>query len=483
MSAEAGCGPLTLAAIYSPAARPPPRGDRPAWRRLLSNLHLTYLLIDVYQRLTDADTAGEFRRADRALRAGVLRWREEVEANGGAFHVVLLPVPGTARRFAQADWPASLDVLDLGACFRDVIPHFAWENYRFRSDGHWNELGNMVAAHCLYRFLEDELALGRASDAALARARHVYYRAFADDAHWPGHRFMPVAPWALPQPPAGGEPEAIRARYRAGTADPRRAIARALRQRPPAARAGGWEVYAAPASNLLMWVKSPCEEANPAARLFLRSFATKSGAANGTLVVRRNLGEDQVWRDGRDCVVMVSLKHHPVAAVETGERGPNAGDAALWKVAFDYDEAPVVAAAVAAFHERYRAIAARPPTARARWDVYVSDGGATLTYLKEPCILDDLNHRFFVRRQPAAVRHVDDRGARLPGGFRATVADEGDSMSFIPRHINVPARRVVQMFDGKCMLRRELPSWSAQTVRTGQTDGGSVLWETTVHLD
>ena len=63
-------------------------------------------------------------------------------------------------------------------------------------------------------------------------------------------------------------------------------------------------MYAAPARNLLMWVKSPCEEANPAARLFLRSFATKSGAANGTLVVRRNLDEDQVWRDGRDCVAV-----------------------------------------------------------------------------------------------------------------------------------------------------------------------------------
>ena len=36
----------------------------------------------------------------------------------------------------------------------------------------------MMAAHCLYRLLEGGLGLEKVSDEALARARHVYYRAF-----------------------------------------------------------------------------------------------------------------------------------------------------------------------------------------------------------------------------------------------------------------------------------------------------------------
>ena len=144
----------------------------------------------------------------------------------------------------------------------------------------------------------------------------------------------------------------------------------------------------------------------------------------------------------------------------------------------DYAEPQVVAAAAATFHRVYRAIAARRPAARARWNVYVSDAGATFTYLKEPCTADDLNDRFFVRRLPADVPHVDGPDSvAAPDGFA--------SLSFSARfRAGVPEREVAaQMFDGKCLVRNELPNWPAQTVRTGQTDGDSVLWDTTFHVD
>ena len=174
----------------------------------LSRLHLTYLALHAWQRLTGTNTSEA--GSNPAFRAGLSRWRAQVEANGGAFHVVLVPVPGTARRFAKAGVPASVDVLDLSACFREVIDAYAWADQRFEQDWHWDEAGNMVAAHCLYRFVEGKLGLGRASDVALAQARHVYYRAFADDAGWSGRRFMPAAPWALPQPHGGGGGKRVR---------------------------------------------------------------------------------------------------------------------------------------------------------------------------------------------------------------------------------------------------------------------------------
>ena len=461
-----------------------PSGHRGV-KRWLAGLHLTYLAVDVWQRLTATDIAADDAFAlGPPLRAGVLRWRDEVEANGGAFHVVLLPEPGTAEIFAKADWPASLDVLDLDACFRATVQDYAWKDWRFEQDTHWNEAGNMLAARCLYRFLEAKLGLASATDEALAQALHAYYRAFADDAGWQGRRFTPPAPWARPGPSTGAQAEAIRARYLATSADRRQRVMRQIRQRGPQARAGGWEVYTAPEHDVVLWAKSPCEEPDPAARLFLRVFATKRGAGLADVpsgVYDMPLAKTPVWRDGRECVIVRGLAGHPVAEVETGEYQAGRDGPERWRVALEYDAPETVAAALAASRRRYDAIVARVPSGRAAWNVYAPEGSSTsITYLKAPCDQDDLNTFFFTHMLPS--HHADM--AWNPSVVR------GDFVRgyFWPGQRGQERGGETQMFDGKCIMDRYLPGWRVATVSTGACAGAAcagdtVLWETTFHID
>ena len=117
-----------------------------------------------------------------AFQALLSRWKVVVEARGGEFRVVVLPF--LSRKTLQGVFPMHLDVVYLHDCFRDMIPSFNYYvDWSFRSDKHWNEAGNMVAAHCLYRFLEEDAGLPPLSDAALAKARHEYYAA-VDTGNW-----------------------------------------------------------------------------------------------------------------------------------------------------------------------------------------------------------------------------------------------------------------------------------------------------------
>ena len=191
------------------------RGETAAWVRFSSGLHLTYLGLDAWRRLIGAGgpAAARTEPGDALFRAVVLRWRREVERNGGRFHVAVLPKPGTSERFAAVGWPADLDVLDLAACFRELAPGGRWEDdWRFANDGHWNEAGNMLAARCLLRDLAPRLGLPAIDGDALEAELRAYYQAFADNRRWDGQHWAPQeAP--PPKPLAAGEAEAIVSRY------------------------------------------------------------------------------------------------------------------------------------------------------------------------------------------------------------------------------------------------------------------------------
>ena len=187
-----------------------------------------------------------------------------------------------------------------------------------------------------------------------------------------------------------------------------------------------------------------------------------------------DLSAAPAWRDGRECAIVRRLDHHPVAEVETGEVGVERDGAVPWRVRFDYDEPQVVASAVADFRQRYRAIAARQPTVRARWNVYASDAAApSLAYLKHPCDMADLRTPFFQRLLPADARDVAHGSAMRPGDMVSRVFTPTD-----------PFLRAAHLFDGKCMVEVPLGDWPVETVQTGQREAdGAVLWQTTFHLD
>ncbi len=212
------------------------------WIPMLSRLHLTYLLLDVRNRLVEPagggdafydpiearvlermrderdrrtmdDTsdaiASDFKEgtvSERSrswvdlLQAIVGRWRDDVEARGARFYVVLLPRPkeGLAEPLF-----AGFRVINL---WRDFEAHgLSGEPWRFRNDGHWNELGNHLAAVLLYRRLAGDLGLEPLEDATLRRVLGEYYAAFDDG-------FTPVGFVDLPS----SDPErdaALRRRY------------------------------------------------------------------------------------------------------------------------------------------------------------------------------------------------------------------------------------------------------------------------------
>ena len=193
------------------------------WVRLISRLHISYLILDAsgrlsleeLQKLLSKDTLEEHQRGidvggessrqehvehsfyrgkmdDKEFKSSVAvfqrilrRWKELVENAGRVFSVVLLPIMPINPDVATVLLEEDIKVFDLYDCFGAHDPaHTArpWRDspYRFKYDGHWNEAGNQLAAVCLYRFLEEEMGLPALSEERLGEALGSYYSAVVE---------------------------------------------------------------------------------------------------------------------------------------------------------------------------------------------------------------------------------------------------------------------------------------------------------------
>ena len=199
------------------------------WIDLLRRLHLSYLVLDSFGRLSqhlDAakaraqQTSKEYFQRSKSINAEGLppsahavfrqllrRWRQAAEGQGASFRLVWLPMAGYDAAAAAPRLPGSVklrggaastdespgvaaivreegvEAVDLHRCFGKRDPDHLrtpWGRspYRFKHDAHWNEAGNRLAAVCLYRFLESELKLPKLSEADLQKALRRYYSAF-----------------------------------------------------------------------------------------------------------------------------------------------------------------------------------------------------------------------------------------------------------------------------------------------------------------
>ena len=101
----------------------------------------------------------------------LLQWQKEVEADGGVFHVVV--IPRTDHEFMIPRFDRRLNVIDLLPIFSRMLPGYEYEKIEFKNDGHWDEFGNMLAAVALYQDLAERSSVGKLSvdkiDAALER--------------------------------------------------------------------------------------------------------------------------------------------------------------------------------------------------------------------------------------------------------------------------------------------------------------------------
>ena len=208
----------------------------------------------------------------------------------------------------------------------------------------------------------------------------------------------------------------------------------------------------------LTYVKDPCEPADAARRFFLHVFLADEGDLDvkyrrsgfyGFNFDLENKGESF---DG-GCMTVEDLPGYPVAALRTGQYVPGEGE--TWSV---HIKPPPDAATLALYEKIYRTATAKDPAARSDWDVYRD--GKTLTYLKEPCAESDARGRFLLSVYPK-----DERD--LPEDRR----DIGnDSLNFDFDQWGIA-------FDGKCIIRRQLPRYGVSKVETGQwIPGGERLW-------
>lgn len=119
----------------------------------------------------------ELTDALRLMDAIFRRWQREVEAHGGRFHVVILPME--TEHFA-ASWfhAAGYSVIDLGRGIDDLVPAHARPSLVFKHDGHWNEYGNMLAAMCLRQRIGERHGLPAIEPSGLHNDLRAYYSAF-----------------------------------------------------------------------------------------------------------------------------------------------------------------------------------------------------------------------------------------------------------------------------------------------------------------
>ena len=129
------------------------------------------------------------------------RWAEEAVRREDGFRIVLLPRLREGR-LGELFSPHRVPNLyeEIGAY------EFADTPWRFENNGHWNELGNLLAAVHLYRALAPELPGQRLTEYEIRRAVHAYYQAFGG---WQPSLWS--EPWEVP----AEQLEAIRKRYRA----------------------------------------------------------------------------------------------------------------------------------------------------------------------------------------------------------------------------------------------------------------------------
>ena len=445
-----------------------------SWQRLLSRLHLAFMESENIDNflLRNRDTT-RVREPERSLlevkaaqaghaeddgiaafQALLMRWKRDVEARGGKFHVALLP--DVAKEWVQGTIPAAIDIVDLHGCFGDAMPNHSRHAVRFDNDRHWNERGNMVAAHCLHRFLEQEAGLLPLSDDLLAEARYEFYRAVALGG------WMPSSAWATRPATTRNDAEAVRARYLALDWRKSERLQQRVGDSPVPAHAE-WDVHriqgVAADRDSLVYVKAACDEEDLGRRFFLHVFAANP---EDLPPERQALGYTNLdfgfahhggaWVDGR-CIIGIDLPAYGIAAVRTGQYSINEGEIRqAWQVEIAADEMLLL----------LRRAEESPVLARADWDVHRVQGiGAerdSLVYVKAACDEGDeesLAMRFFLH---VVAANPED----LPPERRALGYANLD-FSFAEHGSRV---------DGRCLVGVDLPAYEVAAVYTGQYSVG-----------
>ena len=161
---------------------------------------------------------------------------------------------------------------------------------------------------------------------------------------------------------------------------------------------------------------------------------------------------------GDKCVAERELPDYPITRIRTGQNAEASGGDA-WRV----DVNPAARAAAQTVYDSIAAGDYGQPVAKSDFDVYMRGNG--LAYLKENCVADDTDARFFLHVTPADP-------ADLPTDWR--------ERGFINMDFRF-ADRGARIGD-KCVATRDLPDYPIASVRTGQNAAGKIIWRSDIDL-
>ena len=216
----------------------------------------------------------------------------------------------------------------------------------------------------------------------------------------------------------------------------------------PAARSG-FDLYMD--GDTLYYIKDPCTEYDTRGRFLLSVHPVDVDDLSND---RRPIGHDSLNFDFAQrgtpvfdgaCMAKAPLPDYEIQAIETGQWIPD-GET-IWRAAIN---PPLSAKSAAHYESVYAEIAASgEPIIRSEFDVYKE--GDALTYLKTPCAESDTRARFFLSVRPVNFADLSqDRRAR---------GHDALNFDFSPHGI---------VFNGKCMIRREMPGYEIARISTGQ---------------
>ena len=245
---------------------------------------------------------------------------------------------------------------------------------------------------------------------------------------------------------------------RAKSAAAMRAVYAAARASEPAASAGGFDMYAD--GDNLIYIKEDCGEDEARSRFALSAFPvdpsdlpwpTRDAGYSEYEPLDFDFPRYGAIFDGK-CVIVRGLPEYPMTRVETSQRAPGESGAA-WSVKIR----------MGGYVEKFRRALSSlsgEPSARSGFDMWL-DGGR-LIYVKENCGEGDTRGRFFLSVFPAD-----------PTDLPQSARDDG----FAHEPLNFDFHDYGAIFDGKCVIIRELPDYPISRVETGQwIPGEGELW-------
>ena len=210
----------------------------------------------------------------------------------------------------------------------------------------------------------------------------------------------------------------------------------------------------------LSWVKAPCRPADMRGRFVVHVVPVDPAAAE---VLHFDFFDYGVRLDGA-CLIRHPLPPYPIHTLEVRLITPGKGRADHWHVDIDWHvdiewtpagvtatervPDPVDAATAERYRQFYRATTAGRPLLRSAFDLYRE--GATLSWVKAPCHLADVQGRFTVDVIP-----VDPAAAAGRPGWRPGAGREILHFGFSDYGAYL---------DGTCLLRHPLPPYAIQTL-------------------